>query len=186
MSAAARSRAPGRQHADGRTPPQPFKVQLDTGSPSLWVFGEHCYTCTTQRRYDRSSSATFSDAGDWDILTLGGGQVPLQYARDVVRVGGHATGPGFELGVAGAFEDARGNSIMASGIDGIMGLSRPFPGKPGPVWADAGGTDGAGGADGAGGGLQRFGLHVRREGETFKARHEGALTSFDGGELTLG
>lgn len=155
----------------GRTPPQPFKVQLDTGSPSLWVFGEHCYTCTTQRQYDKSST-TFSDPDDWDILTLGGGKVPMQYARDVVSVGGHSTSEGFEFGVAGAFEDARGNSIMASGIDGIMGLSRPFAGRPPPVWADTG--------------VKEFGLHIRREGETFKARHEGALTSFDGGELMLG
>lgn len=150
-------------------------MQLDTGSPALWVFGQHCYTCTTQTLYSESSQ-TFSSTWNWDYLAFGGGRVPVQFVRDVVRVGELNTPAEFTFGVAAAFEDGRGSSVMASGIDGILGFSLPVAGKPPPVWT----------AMSAAWPEKRFGLHIRREGETFKARRRGQPVSFDGGELTLG
>ncbi|KAK9791854.1 hypothetical protein WJX73_005057, partial [Symbiochloris irregularis] len=42
------------------TPPQLFTVQIDSGSPGLWVPSSDCtdLACTTHRRFDASRSST--------------------------------------------------------------------------------------------------------------------------------
>lgn len=102
------------------TPPQPFKVVLDTGSSNLWVPSTHCndIACLIHATYDSSKSSTYrANGSDFQLVrrsaTLGG-----FVSQDVLKIGdievqnqdfGEVTN---ELGLAYAH----------SKFDGVMGL----------------------------------------------------------------
>ncbi|KAM5247282.1 pepsin F-like [Ctenodactylus gundi] len=106
------------------TPPQDFRVVLDTGSADLWVPSIYCSSqaCAKHRAFNPLRSSTFLVSGRPISLEYGSGKMSGFLAYDTVRIGGlvdTAQAFGLSLEEPGALtEDAA--------FDGILGLS--FPG----------------------------------------------------------
>ncbi|QRW16293.1 aspartyl protease [Rhizoctonia solani] len=88
------------------SPPQSFKVVLDTGSSNLWVPGKSCTSiaCFLHAKYDSSASNTYKANGT-EILTIGDIAVKHQDFAEATK----------EPGLAFAFGK----------FDGILGLAFP-------------------------------------------------------------
>lgn len=107
------------------TPPQTFKVVLDTGSSNLWVPSQDCgsIACYLHTKYDSSSSSTYKKNGSEFEIRYGSGSLSGFVSRDTVRIGdltiknqdfAEATS---EPGLAFAF--GRFDGIMGLGYDTI-------------------------------------------------------------------
>ncbi|KAF8869557.1 aspartic peptidase domain-containing protein, partial [Infundibulicybe gibba] len=71
------------------TPPQTFRVVLDTGSSDLWVKANPCRTCDpTLPLFDPSSSISFKTMGRRATFHYGSGEAAGQIAFDTVTMGG--------------------------------------------------------------------------------------------------
>jgi len=116
------------------TPPQDFKVVLDTGSSNLWVPSQDCgsIACYLHSKYDHSSSSTYKKNGSEFAIRYGSGELEGYVSKDTVRIGdlsiknqdfAEATN---EPGLAFAF--GRFDGIMGLGYDTISvnGIVPPF------------------------------------------------------------
>lgn len=107
------------------TPPQEFKVVLDTGSSNLWVPSSECgsIACYLHQKYDSSASSTYKKNGSEFGIRYGSGEVSGFISNDILRIGdlkikgqdfGEATN---EPGLAFAF--GRFDGILGLGYDTI-------------------------------------------------------------------
>merc|ERR1711939_590107 len=115
------------------TPPQEFKVVLDTGSSNPWVPSQSCgsIACYLHQKYDSSASSTYKKNGSDFGIRYGSGEAAGFISQDVLRIGdlkvkdqlfGEATS---EPGLAFAF--GRFDGILGLGYDTISVNHIPPP-----------------------------------------------------------
>ncbi|KAF2764194.1 putative vacuolar protease A [Teratosphaeria nubilosa] len=115
------------------TPPQDFKVVLDTGSSNLWVPSQDCgsIACYLHSKYDHSGSNTYKKNGSEFEIRYGSGELSGYVSQDTVTIGdvtiknqlfAEATA---EPGLAFAF--GRFDGIMGLGYDTISVNKIPPP-----------------------------------------------------------
>ncbi|KAF8424127.1 aspartic peptidase domain-containing protein [Tirmania nivea] len=102
------------------TPPQKFKVILDTGSSNLWVPSKQCgsIACYLHTKYDSSASKTYHSNGTSFEIRYGSGSLSGFVSQDDVTIG--------DLTIKGQdFAEATSEPGLAFAFgrfDGIMGL----------------------------------------------------------------
>ncbi|RYP32628.1 hypothetical protein DL767_005133 [Monosporascus sp. MG133] len=116
------------------TPPQDFKVILDTGSSNLWVPSSQCgsIACYLHNKYDSSASSTYKANGSEFEIRYGSGSLSGFVSQDDITIGDiTVTGQDFaeatsEPGLAFAF--GRFDGIMGLGFDrlSVNGIVPPF------------------------------------------------------------
>ncbi|XP_008820975.1 pepsin A-5-like [Nannospalax galili] len=105
------------------TPPQEFKVVLDTGSADLWVPSIYCTSpaCAHHKVFNPLLSSTFLVSGRPVNVAYGSGQMSGFLAYDTVMIGGLTV-------VAQAFGlslEELGSFMKYAVFDGVLGLSYP-------------------------------------------------------------
>jgi saccharopepsin len=102
------------------TPPQEFKVVLDTGSSNLWVPSSECgsIACYLHQKYDSSASSTYKKNGTEFGIRYGSGEVSGFISNDVLRIGDLSIkGQDF-----GETTNEPGLAFAFGRFDGILGL----------------------------------------------------------------
>uniref|UniRef100_A0A8D2BD48 Peptidase A1 domain-containing protein n=1 Tax=Sciurus vulgaris TaxID=55149 RepID=A0A8D2BD48_SCIVU len=115
------------------TPPQDFKVVLDTGSADLWVPSTYCSSgaCASHSSFDPLRSSTFLVSGRPIHLVYGSGAISGFLAYDTA---GRVLGIGGLVDAAQAFGlslQEPGDFMKYAVFDGILGLGYPSLALPG-------------------------------------------------------
>jgi len=115
------------------SPPQEFKVILDTGSSNLWVPSSECgsIACYLHTKYDHASSSSYKKNGSAFEIRYGSGELSGYVSEDTLQIGdlkvknqlfAEATS---EPGLAFAF--GRFDGILGLGYDTISVNKMPPP-----------------------------------------------------------
>ncbi|MBN3292484.1 PEPA protein, partial [Polypterus senegalus] len=105
------------------TPPQSFKVLLDTGSSNLWVPSIYCSSqaCSNHQKFNPSLSSTYSALNTALQVAYGTGSMTGFLAYDTLTISGVAD-PNQMFGLS---ETEPGTFLYYSPFDGILGLAYP-------------------------------------------------------------
>ncbi|XP_018367047.1 PREDICTED: lysosomal aspartic protease-like [Trachymyrmex cornetzi] len=101
------------------TPPQKFKVLIDTGSSDLWVPSKKCrLSCSSHNRYDNKKSSTYTPNNIPFNISYIGGSVYGYLSTDVVNFAG------FDVQYQTFGEAIRelGSNFVHWKFDGILGM----------------------------------------------------------------
>ncbi|KAL1991350.1 hypothetical protein VTN49DRAFT_5342 [Thermomyces lanuginosus] len=103
------------------TPPQTFKVVLDTGSSNLWVPSSECgsIACYLHNKYDSSASSTYTRNGSEFAIRYGSGAVEGFVSQDNVALGDLV----IEDQVFAEVTKEPGLTFAFGRFDGILGLA---------------------------------------------------------------
>ncbi|KAJ2003836.1 hypothetical protein GGI04_001719 [Coemansia thaxteri] len=101
------------------TPPQTFKLDLDTGSGDVWLAGQQCEVCSRHRKFSPKKSATYKAEGRKWGISYGDGSFASGYTiRDTVTIG-NLTVPNQVIGLA----TNESHAYQIDTVDGLLGLS---------------------------------------------------------------
>ncbi|PIA19166.1 peptidase A1 [Coemansia reversa NRRL 1564] len=101
------------------SPPQKFKLDLDTGSGDVWLAGEECDVCARHKKFNPKKSSTYKAEGRKWGISYGDGSFATGYTiRDTVSIGNISV-PNQVIGLATSESRAYQQDI----VDGLLGLS---------------------------------------------------------------
>ena len=102
------------------TPPQSFKVVLDTGSSNLWVPSTDCSSiaCYLHSKFDHSASSTYKANGSEFEIRYGSGEVSGYISEDTLQIGDLK----IKNQLFGETVNEPGLAFAFGRFDGILGL----------------------------------------------------------------
>ncbi|KAJ2725503.1 hypothetical protein GGI07_001259 [Coemansia sp. Benny D115] len=101
------------------SPPQLFKLDLDTGSGDVWLAGQQCEVCSRHRKFNPKKSSSYKAEGRKWGISYGDGSFASGYTiRDTVTIG-NLTVPNQVIGLA--TNESRAYQIDT--VDGLLGLA---------------------------------------------------------------
>ncbi|KAJ2852697.1 hypothetical protein IWW36_000054 [Coemansia brasiliensis] len=101
------------------SPPQKFKLDLDTGSGDVWLAGEECEVCSHHKKFNPRKSSTYKAEGRKWGISYGDGSFATGYTiRDTVSIGNLKV-PNQVIGLA----TSESRAYQQDTVDGLLGLS---------------------------------------------------------------